>query len=172
MIRTVIKRNGQPAWFDADRLNKWAEWAADIGVDWTSVVLDATRKCSDGCSTADLHTALISACVDQETTAHLKMAGRLYMGKLYKDTFGTWRKLPTVREMYHDLSARGLWAEMDYSDEELDYCQTFINHDLDIQAPLTETKQVMDKYACVDRVAGKAYETPQFVYMQIGRAHV
>lgn len=167
MIRTVRKRNGQPEWFDPDKLNKWAEWAADIGVDWTTVVLEATKKCADGCETTDLHKALIAACVDQETTAHLKMAGRLFMGKLYKDTFGDWRTVPTVREMYNLMVEKGMWAVMDYSDEELDLCQTFIRHDRDMQAPLTETKQTMDKYAIVDRVDGKSFETPQFVYMRM-----
>jgi len=167
MIRTVIKRNGQPAWFDPDKLNKWAEWACGIGVDWSTVVLAATKKCDDGVTTDDLHKAMIAACVDMETTAHQKMAGRLYMGKLYKEIFGSWETIPTVREMYRMMVAQGHWEEMGYSDEELDFCQTFIDHSRDINAPLTETKQTMDKYAIVDRVGGKSYETPQFVYMRM-----
>lgn len=167
MIRTVIKRNGQPAWFAPEKFNRWSEWAAGIGVDWTTVGLEAIKKCHDGCTTDDLTDAQISACVDQETTAHLKMAGRLYMGRLYKDLFGDWRAVPTVKAMYHLMVSKGMWSEMDYSEEELDLCQTFIQHQRDMEAPLTEIKQMMDKYAIVDRVDGKAYETPQFIYMRM-----
>lgn len=167
MIRTLRKRDGTPVWVDPDKLNKWAEWSAGLGVDWSSIVLGASRKCFDGCSTDDLHDALISECIDQETTAHLKMAGRLYIGRVYKQAFGSWQNLPTVREMYSKMTANGMWVVMDYTQEELDYCQSFINHGLDMQATLTETKQVIDKYAIVDRVDKKVYETPQFVYMRM-----
>lgn len=167
MLRTVIKRDGSPEWFDPEKLNKWAEWSAGLGVDWSTVVLEATKKLSDGCSTDDIHAALLAACIDQETTAHLKMAGRLYIGKLYKRAYGDWRTIPTVREMYHSMVSKGLWAKMDYSDEELDQCQNFIDHSLDLAAPLTESKQTIDKYAISDRTTGEVYETPQFVYMRM-----
>lgn len=167
MIRNIKKRDGSLAEFDAEKLNLWGEWAAGIGVEWGSIVLEAVRKCYDGCSTEDLHNALIAACVDRETTAHLKMAGRLYIGDVYKRAFGDWRELPTVKEMYVLMSSKGLWAKMDYSAEELDLAQTFINHSLDLQATLTETKQIVEKYAIVDRVDKKLYESPQFMYMRM-----
>ena len=87
-INNIVKRNGEKVPFDPDKLNKWAEWASEVGVDWSSVVLEACRKCHDGCTTTDLHNSMIAACVDQETTQHLKMAGRLYIGALIKETFG------------------------------------------------------------------------------------
>lgn len=166
-ISSIKKRDGTLVEFDADKLNKWAEWAAGIGVEWGSIVLGATRKCYDGCTTDDLHEALISECVDRETTAHLRMAGRLFIGKVYKNAFGDWRNLPTVREMYNRMTYLGLWEDMGYDAEELEYCQTFIDHSLDLEATLTETKQIMDKYAIVDRVDKKYYESPQFVYMRM-----
>lgn len=167
MIRAIKKRGGSAVFFDASKLNRWGEWAAGIGVDWSGVVLEATRKCYDGCTTDELHQALIAACVDRETTAHLKMAGRLYIGAVYKQAFGNWREIPSVQSMYHKMSELGLWAKMDYSEEELGHCNKFINHELDLQATLTETKQIIDKYAISDRVAKKVYETPQFVYMRM-----
>jgi ribonucleoside-diphosphate reductase alpha subunit len=167
MIRTIKKRDGTLVEFDPEKLNRWGEWAAGIGVEWGSIVLEAVRKCYDGCTTADLHNALIAACVDRETTAHLKMAGRLYIGDVYKRAFGDWRELPTVTQMYIDMVERGLWSKMDYTQEELELANTFINHELDLQATLTETKQVIDKYAIVDRVDKRVYESPQFVYMRM-----
>ena len=102
-VATIRKRNGNIEPFNADKLNKWAEWAADIDVDWSSVVLEACRKCYDGCTTEDLHNAMIAACVDMETTQHLKMAGRLYIGALIKETFGGLDNVPTLKDMYNNM---------------------------------------------------------------------
>jgi ribonucleoside-diphosphate reductase alpha subunit len=167
MIRTIKKRDGTLVEFDATKLNQWGEWAAGIGVEWGSVVLEAVRKCYDGCTTEDLHAALIATCVDRETEAHLKMAGRLYIGDVYKKAFGDWRKLPAVRDMYKGMVGRGLWAVMDYSLDELDLCNTFIDHSRDMNASLTESKQIMDKYAIKDRVDKTLFESPQFVLMRM-----
>jgi len=167
MIRQIRKRSGELVEFDPCRANQWAEWASGIGVDWSGIVLEATRKCFDGCTTQDFHNALVAACVDRETTAHLKMAGRLFIGDVYKRAFGDWRDIPTVPDMYVTMTNLGLWASMDYTLDELVECENFINHKLDLQATLTETKQITDKYAIVDRVDKKVYETPQFVYMRM-----
>lgn len=166
-IRQIKKRDGSLVEFDPTKLNRWGEWAAGIGVEWGSIVLEAVRKCYDGCSTADLHSALIAACVDRETEAHLKMAGRLYIGDVYKKAFGDWRVLPHVGDMYNRMVERGLWAKMDYTATELDICESFIDHSRDLNATLTETKQVMDKYVINDRVNKQVYESPQFMYMRM-----
>lgn len=167
MISKITKRDGTTVDFDAEKLNKWADWSAGIGVEWGSVALGAYRKCFDGCTTDDLHNALIAECVDRETTAHLRMAGRLFIGKVYKNVFGDWREIPSVRAMYNQMVRTGMWEEMGYTDAELNVCEEFINHSLDMNATLTESKQIMDKYAIIDRVAKVAHETPQFVYMRM-----
>lgn len=167
MISKIKKRDGSLVDFDAAKLNMWGEWAASINVEWGSVVLGASRKCFDGCSTDELHDAMISECIDRETTAHLRMAGRLFIGSVYKKTFGSWQNLPSLPEMYKNMSSLGLWSTMDYTDEELSYVNTFINHELDLQSTYTETKQIMDKYAIRDRVSNIFYETPQYVYARM-----
>lgn len=167
MITKIKKRSGELVDFDAEKLNKWADWAAGIGVEWGSVALGACRRCYDGCTTEELHNALIAECVDRETTAHLRMAGRLYIGQIYTQVFGDWRKVSTVKHHYRRMVSLGLWEEMNYSDDELDICQSFIAHDLDMKATLTESKQIVEKYAIIDRVGKKLYESPQFVYMRM-----
>lgn len=167
MISNIKKRNGILVDFDADKLNMWGEWAASINVEWGSIVLGATRKCFDGCTTDELHDAMISECIDRETIPHLKMAGRLFIGSIYKKTFGTWQTLPSISEMYEKLSNKGLWAKMDYTEDEFQYVNQFVNHELDLQATYTETKQIMDKYAIRDRVSNIFYETPQYVYARM-----
>lgn len=167
MLKTIKKRDGSVVAFDPDKLNHWASWAGELGVDWGIIALGACRKVYDGCTTQELHQAMISECVDQETEGYLRMAGRLYVGDLYKQVFGEWETKPTLLEMYTKMVGLGLWAEMDYSKEELEFIGHFIDHNKDLQATLTESKQIVEKYACVDRVDKKVHETPQFVYARM-----
>lgn len=171
-INNIVKRNGEKVPFDPDKLNKWAEWASEVGVDWSSVVLEACRKCHDGCSTTDLHNSMIAACVDQETTQHLKMAGRLYIGDLIKETFGGLGNIPSLQKMYEKMTGLGLWAPMNYSEDDLAWFNSFIDHSRDFNTSLTELKQITDKYAIVDRVSKIVYETPQFVYMRMAMGNM
>lgn len=168
MLTKIKKRNGTYELFNPEKLNKWAEWASDInGVEWASIALDAVKKCYDGCTTSELQSAMITACIDREDEAHMYMAGRLYAGDAYKTVFGDHTKIPTLKEMYYKMILCGLWGNMNYSDQELDYLQGIINHDLDLTYPYTQFFQIKEKYAITDRVANKCFETPQFVFMRV-----
>lgn len=167
MITKVKKRDGTYESFNADKLNRWAEWAADLNVEWSSIALEAYKKCYDGCTTSELQSAMISACLDREDTAHLKMAGRLYAGDIYKNAFGDHDKIPTLKEMYYRMSLMGYWANMRYSDDELDELDKVINHSLDLSCVYSEIKQISTKYAVSDKISKKIYESPQFVYMRV-----
>lgn len=168
----VVKRSGKHETFDPAKLNKWAEWAAGIGVDWSTVVLAAIKKCSNNCSTVDLHKAMISACVDMETIAHLKMAAKLYIGDIYKRVFGDWRKIPSLKSKYKQMVKLGLWEDMGYSDADLEYLNSKIDHYRDLDSTLPEVQQIIDKYAIRDKVAGVMYETPQFMYMRMAMGNM
>lgn len=58
MINYVVKSNGEREKFEAEKLNKWAEFAAHYEVDWSAIALEAYRKCYDGCTTLELHKAI------------------------------------------------------------------------------------------------------------------
>lgn len=172
MLTQIIKRDGSIVDFDANKLNLWGEWAAALNVDWSSVVLGATRKCFDRCTTEDLQDAMISECIDRETVAHTKMAGRLFIGKVHKRAFGDYTQIPSVPEMFRKMTSLGLWDNMSYTQEELEYLDTVINHELDLSATYSESKQIIDKYAIVDRVDDLIYESPQFVYMRMAMGNM
>lgn len=168
MIKQIKKRNGQLVDFDANKLNKWATWASDInGVEWASVALDAVKKCHDRCTTSELQKAMISACIDREDESHLYMAGRLYSAECYKEVFGSFKNIPTLKEMYHKMTNAGLWKHMDYSDDELDIIGSYINHNLDLTYPYNQLFQIKNKYALTNRSTGQCYETPQFTFMRV-----
>ena len=87
-IKTVVKRDGTEVPFDSDKLNKWAEWAADNNLAWSDIAIKSLKKLYDGITTQGLHEALIKTCVDYETPEHLRMASRLLRGDIYKTVFG------------------------------------------------------------------------------------
>lgn len=165
MIKNVRKSDGRLEPFNPDNLNKWAEFAAGCDVDWSAIALEACRKCYDGCSTADLHKAMIDACVEREDHNHLQMAGKILAGQIYKEAFGGFRKIPTLAEFYKKMVAMNHWEKMDYSDSEIEQLNDVVDHDIDIKYNYTTLHQMKDKYLIKNRVENKVLESPQFMFM-------
>ena len=165
MIRYIVKSSGEREDFDADKLNKWAEFAAHYEVDWSTIVLEAYRKCYDGCTTLELHKAMIDACVEREDHNHLRMAGRFLIGSIYKEAFGGFRKIPSLTVFYSHMMRLGHWERMDYSEEELVDLDRIIDHSIDINYNYTTLRQMKDKYLIQNRVTGHCLESPQFMFM-------
>lgn len=165
MINYVIKSDGTKEEFNPNKLNIWAEFASDHKVNWSDISLRAYRKCFDGCTTKDLHKAMIDACVEKEDHKHLQMAGRLLIGDIYKDVFGGFKGIPSLQDFYTNMVSRGYWAEMDYSEEEMMELSAYIDHSKDLTYNYTSLRQLKDKYLVQDRVKKQLLETPQFMFM-------
>lgn len=165
MIYTVKKFDGTMQEFQPARLNHWAEWADNFGVNWSEIALEAVRRCYDGCSTSELQAAMVNACVDKQTDAHSKMAGRLLAGSVYKEAFGGFRKIPKLDTFYHKMVDEGHWSEMGYSDEELLELEQIISHEKDLHYGYSVIKQFKDKYAIRNVDTKRVYESPQFMFM-------
>lgn len=167
MIEKIKKRDGSLVDFNPDKLMHWAKWAAGIGVDWFSIAAEAYKRCPNECTTQELQNAMIQACTDKEDTPHLKMAGRLLMGDIYKQAFGGHKNIPTVLEMYKKMVSLGLWEDMGYTDEELIKAESFINHDKDLHSLHSVIHQISTKYATKDIESNTVLESPAFVWMRM-----
>lgn len=165
MISKIKKRNGDVVDFDPDKLTRWAKWAGCVGADWFAIVGDAYKRCPDECTTQDLQNAMIQACADKEDTPHLKMAGRLLMGSVYKEAFGG--VVPTVQELYIKMVDKGLWESMGYSILDLSEAQAFIDHERDLHSVHSVVHQITTKYAIRDIEKNIALESPAFVWMRM-----
>lgn len=73
MIRNVIKRDGTQEQFDPEKLNKWAEYATAHSVRWSEIAMATVAQLYDGCTTDDIHQAMINACTNKKTEKHLKV---------------------------------------------------------------------------------------------------
>ncbi|NLD09256.1 MAG: ribonucleoside-diphosphate reductase subunit alpha [Xanthomonadaceae bacterium] len=165
MINYVVKSSGEREEFIPEKLNKWAEFASHYEVDWSAIALEAYRKCYDGCTTLELHKAMIDACVEREDHRHLKMAGRLLIGTIYKEAFGGFRQIPSLPEFYAHMISLKHWEKMDYNAEELNELDAVIDHNIDINYNYTTLHQMKDRYLISNRVTGRCLESPQFMFM-------
>jgi ribonucleoside-diphosphate reductase alpha chain len=173
MIEQIYKRDGRLVDFDADKLNKWSQWASELtDVSWSDVSIKAYRKCTDKCTTVDLHQALIDACVEKADYKHFSMAGRLLIGDLYKTVFGGIENIPSLKAFYNSMVKKDLWTEMSYTPEEFKQLDAVLNHSKDLYLSYTEAKQLKDKYIITDRTTKTPFETPQFMYMGIAMANM
>ena len=167
-IKKVIKRNGSTEPFEAKKINDMAEWAvhADNTVQWSEIVMIAIGKLSgDLLKVSDIQRALIEACLDKETEAHNKVAGRLLLGEIRKTSKAD---LDFVT-FYKFMVANKYWKNMDWSDYSLSLFAGTIDHDRDLQYGYPSFRQFRDKYSIKDP-AGNLLELPQYMYMGIAMA--
>jgi ribonucleoside-diphosphate reductase alpha chain len=170
MINKITKRDGTVVDFDVDKINTWAEWAAEeCGVSWSDVIFKAIRSVHEEVASKDLHQALIDACLSYRTEGHTKMAARLLVGDIYKEAFGDF-SIPHLREYYKDMVDGGWWMDMEYTDEELDYLDTIIDHTRDFTYSYATLKQYSDKYGIKSN--GVLLESPQMTFMGIAMANM
>lgn len=168
-INTIIKSDGSVVQFEPEKLNKWGKYASNHDVSWSDITLKAYRKCYDGCTTRDIHQAMIDSCVEMEDEKHLKMAGRLLIGAIYKEAHGGFKSIPTIKDFYKSMVERNLWVEMDYTDSELEELESVIDHDKNMSDNYSYTalKQMRDKYVSQDLITRTCHESPQFMFMGV-----
>lgn len=164
-ITTIIKSNGDEVPFDPSKLNRMAEWGNTVGVCWSELVFDALKKVTDRCKTKDLQQALIDACAEKQTKEHMDMAGRLYLGSLYKTVHGGFETRPDLTDFYYDMLSKGVWEKLNYDDTELEYLNDVLDNDKDLNYKLSTIKQISMKYS--KKFQGEVCETPQYTFMGI-----
>ncbi|HLR12508.1 MAG TPA: ribonucleotide reductase N-terminal alpha domain-containing protein, partial [Burkholderiaceae bacterium] len=171
MIKNIIKRDGRTEPYIPSKLNGWGRWAAaNLGdkVDWSSIVLQAVSSMPDTVTTVELQEKLIQNCLDEGTWSYYLMAGRLYASHLHKIIHGS--TIPTVKQLHDQMIADNVMVRMDYSDEEYQQVESFIDHERDYDTPHFSLHYIRRKYSLQNRVTHKEYETQQFVYMRLAMA--
>lgn len=164
-ITHVIKRDGQIQEFKKEKLDHWAQWASnELGIDWEDVSKSAFLRCENYCKTSDLQNVMIDACIDKESTAHQKMAGRLLIGDIYHRLFNG--VIPSVKEQHNRTVALGMVKKLEYSDGEWQEIEKMIDHSRDMKLKHSQVVQLCNKFGLKSAVTGELYETPQFLFMR------
>lgn len=85
MIEKVIKRNGDVVPFNAEKLNKWAQYATKTGGDWSYIALTTASRLPDPCTTQEVHNTMIRVCLDKEKLEYSRVASRLELAAIRKN---------------------------------------------------------------------------------------
>ncbi|MGS2722878.1 class 1a ribonucleoside-diphosphate reductase subunit alpha [Porticoccus sp. GXU_MW_L64] len=171
----VTKRDGRTEAIDLDKIHKVVDWAA-AGLDNVSVSeveLKAHLQFVDGIKTADIHETLIKSAADlisEERPDYQYLAARLNIFHLRKKAYGQYEPPTLYEHVAKQVDAKRYDPNLltDYTPEEFDQMDGFLDHTRDLKFSYAAVKQLEGKYLVQNRVTGEIFESPQFLYVLIG----
>lgn len=170
----IYKSDGRLEAFKPEKARQWVTWA-NAGTNLPvqeklemeySILKDTMERITDRCTTADIHAAMISACLEKKDVKFSQVAANLEMATLYKNIEKKLRIIDAANTSFMDIFdvmvERGIWkgAWVDNEDiidraDELD--ELYV--ELAAIAPQFWTvKQWSDKYSL--KLEGEPIETP------------
>jgi len=171
----VKKRDGSTESLNLDKIHNMVECACGglAGVSPSQVEIQSGIQFYDGISTNEIQEILIrsaSDLIELESPNYQFVAARLLLFGLYKQVFGAdWKNgFPSVGDHLYQGIRIGVYDKSlsgQYTDEEWDKINSFIDHDRDYLFTYAGLRQVNDKYLVQDRSTGSVFETPQYAYM-------
>ena len=172
----VIKRDGTKTPLDLDKVHRMVELACEglAGVSESHVEVNSGLQFFDGIKTSDIQEILIRSANDLislESPNYQYVAARLLLFSLRKSVYGEHPDShPHLRAHVDRCVESGIYDPCivnEYSLEEWDKLNSYIDHDRDYLFTYAGIRQVADKYLVQDRSTGIIYETPQFMYMMV-----
>lgn len=170
----VTKRDGTREPLDLDKIHRVIDWAAEglQNVSVSQVELKSHIQFYDGIKTADIHETIIKAAADlisKETPDYQYMAARLAVFHLRKKAYGQFEPPKLYDHVVQMVETKRYDAHIlaDYSKEEIDQIDSFIDHNRDMNFSYAAVKQLEGKYLVQNRVTGQIYESAQFLYILV-----
>ncbi|MDN3650981.1 class 1a ribonucleoside-diphosphate reductase subunit alpha [Reinekea marina] len=171
----IKKRNGRLEAIDLDKIHRVLDWASQglEKVSVSEVELNAKIRFYDGISTFEIHETLIKAAADlisTDTPDYQFFAARLAIFHIRKQAYGQFTPPPLATHV-KNLVAQGRYDKellSQYSEEDWQQLDSIIQHHRDLEFAYAGVKQLQAKYLVQDRVTGKLFESPQFLYLLIG----
>lgn len=178
-ILHVTKRNGDLEPIDLEKIHRVITWAAEamngkeqLDVSVSLVELKAQLQFTNGISTESIHETLIKSAADQiseDSPDYQFLAGRLAMFHLHKKVYGQYEPPSLYDHVVKNVKAGRYDRQLltDYTREEFEHMDSIINHRRDLDYAYAAVKQFEGKYLLQNRVTGKLFETPQFLYILV-----
>ena len=171
----VKKRNGSIEPLDLDKMHVMVEQSCKglAGVSASQIEMNSGIQFYDGISTAEIQEILIKSSNDLITLTNPNyqfVAARLLLFALRKSLYGYYFDTPKLLEHIKKCVNDGVYDKevlTNYTDEEINEIENFLDHDRDFLFTYAGLRQVVDKYLVQDRSSGAIYETPQFMYVLI-----
>jgi ribonucleoside-diphosphate reductase alpha chain len=170
----VTKRDGRKERINLDKIHRVIDWAAEglNNVSVSQVELRSHIQFYDGIKTADIHETIIKAAADlisRDAPDYQYLAARLAIFHLRKkayDQFEPPKLLAHVTRMV-EMGKYDKHLLEDYSSEEFEQMDSFIDHWRDMNFSYAAVKQLEGKYLVQNRVSGEIYESAQFLYILV-----
>ena len=170
----VTKRDGRLEDINLDKIHRVVTWAAEglQNVSVSQVELKSHIQFYNGIRTDDIHETIIKAAADlisQDTPDYQYLAARLAIFHLRKIAYGEFEP-PHLFDHVKKLTDAGKYDRHiieDYSREEFDELNAYIDHGRDMTFSYAAVKQLEGKYLVQNRVTRQIYETPQFLYILV-----
>lgn len=170
----VTKRDGRREPLDLDKIHRVITWAAEglHNVSVSQVELKSHIQFYDGIKSADIHETIIKAAADlisKESPDYQYLAARLAVFHLRKKAYGQFEPPHLYNHLVKMVEA-GRYDQhilADYSREELETINSFIDHSRDLNFSYAAVKQLEGKYLVQNRVSGEIYESAQFLYILV-----
>ena len=170
----VTKRDGRLEDINLDKIHRVVTWAAEglQNVSVSQVELKSHIQFYNGIRTDDIHETIIKAAADlisQDTPDYQYLAARLAIFHLRKIAYGEFEP-PLLYDHVKKLTEAGKYDRhiiADYSREEFDELNAYIDHSRDMTFSYAAVKQLEGKYLVQNRVTRQIYETPQFLYILV-----
>jgi len=171
----VVKRKGHIEPINLNKIHVMVEEATKglAGVSASQVEIQSGIQFYDGMSTSDIQEILIKSAsdlIDLEHPNYQFVAAKLLLFAVRKQIFGKLRDLPDLLPHVKTCIEKGIYDPSildNYTEEEFEKVNSFIDHDRDYIFTYAGLRQVVDKYLVQDRSTNEVYETPQFMYMMI-----
>ncbi|MCL1068359.1 ribonucleoside-diphosphate reductase subunit alpha [Shewanella olleyana] len=171
---TVTKRSGERETIDLDKIHRVIEWAAKglNNVSVSEVELRSHLQFFEGIPTEAIHETIIKAAADlisPESPDYQFLAARLAVFHLRKKAFGQFEP-PKLVEQVNRLVELGKYDKHiieDYTAEELDILDGYMDHWRDMDFSYAAVKQLEGKYLVQNRVTNEIYESAQFLYILV-----
>ncbi|QMT34437.1 ribonucleoside-diphosphate reductase subunit alpha [Conchiformibius steedae DSM 2580] len=170
----VTKRDGRLEAINLDKIHKVIKWAAEglQNVSQSQVEMKSKIQFYNGIRTQDIHETIIKSAADlisEENPDYQYLAARLAIFHLRKIAYGDYTP-PHLYDHVVKLTEMGKYDRhilADYSREEFDELDNYIDHERDLRFSYGAVKQLEGKYLVQNRVTRQIYESPQFLYVLV-----
>ena len=159
---------------DLDKIHRVLDWAAEglENVSISQVEMQSHIQFYNGIRTNDIHETIVKSAADlisEETPNYQYLAARLAIFQLRKIAYGQYNP-PHLFDHVEKLVKLGKYDEHllnDYSREEFEELNQYIDHERDLNFAYVAVKQLESKYLVQNHVSKQIYETPQFLYILV-----
>ena len=169
IIKTVIKRDGTRQLFDIKKLEGLSRYSSKHEIEWLPLLVNALEKLAvEEVKSSEIIQAMIEACTDGGTEAHLSVAARIMRGDIYKMAYGS-HTPPKFSESYQRLVRIGAWKDYNLSPFDLARLDQEFDPMMDKQLEYASLCQFKDKYGLGTGFGHKRelVETPSLALMGV-----